>query len=90
MTSVVAITHRNGTCSMLTSAKLTEGYLVVEITRELNKEPLLHCFFIYINTMWSMLQQYLSALMSMYFPYVLLLIHHKATMLYTCALTSYS
>ena len=28
-----------------------------EITRELDKEPLLHCSSIYINTMWSVLQQ---------------------------------
>ena len=54
---VVATTHQNGTRSLLTSAKLTEGYLVVGITRELDKEPLLHCSFIYINTMWSVLQQ---------------------------------
>ena len=39
---VVATTRRNGTRSMLTSAKLSVGYLVVGITRELNKEPLLH------------------------------------------------
>jgi len=87
---VVATTHLNGTHSLLTLVKLTEGYLVVGITRELDKEPLLHCFSIYINTMWSVLQQYLSALMSMHHPHVLLLIHHKAIMLYTCALTSYS
>ena len=37
--SVVATTHQNSTCSMLTLAKLTEGYLVVRIIRELNKEP---------------------------------------------------
>jgi len=36
--AVIATTRRNGTCSMLTSAKLTEGYLVVGITRELDKE----------------------------------------------------
>jgi len=53
---VVATARRNSTCSMLTSAKLTESYLVVGIIRELNKEPSLHCFSIYINTMWSMLQ----------------------------------
>ena len=88
--SIVATTCRNGTCSMLTSAKLTEGYLVVGITRELNKEPSLHCSSIYINTMWSMLQQYLPALISIHCPHVLLLIHYKATMPYTCALTSYS
>ena len=64
---------------MLTSAKLTEGYLIVEITRELNKEPLLHCSSIYINYIWSVLQQYLAALMSMSLPHILLL---KAIMPY--------
>ena len=39
---VVATTHRNSTCGMITSAKLTEGYLVVGITRELDKEPSLY------------------------------------------------
>ena len=48
--SVVATTHQNGTCDMLTSAKLLVGYLVVGITRELDKEPSLHCSSIYINT----------------------------------------
>jgi len=70
---VVATTHQNGTHSMLTSAKLSEGYLVVGITRELNKEPLLHCSSIYINYIWFMLQQYLPALMSMPLSHVLLL-----------------
>ena len=56
--NVVATTRRNSTHSLLTSAKLSVGYLVVGITRELNKEPSLHCSFIYINYMWSMLQQY--------------------------------
>ena len=38
------------------------GYQVKSggITGELNKEPLLHCSFIYITYMWPMLQQYLS------------------------------
>ena len=53
---VVATTHQNGTCDMLTSAKLSVGYLVVGITRELDKKPSLHCSSIYINTMWSVLQ----------------------------------
>ena len=48
---VVATTRRNSTCDMLTSAKLSVGYLVVGITRELDKEPSLHYFSIYINTM---------------------------------------
>jgi len=55
---VVATTCQNGTCDMLTSAKLTEGYLVVGITRELDKELSLHCSSIYTNTSWCMLQQY--------------------------------
>ena len=54
-TGIVATTRRNGTCSMLTSAKLTEDYLVVEITKELDKELLLHYSSIYINIMWSVL-----------------------------------
>ena len=56
--NVVATTHWNGTHSMLTSAKLTEGYLVVGFIRELNKEPLLYCSSIYTIILWSMLQQY--------------------------------
>ena len=46
---VVTTTCWNGTCSLLTSAKLSVGYLVVGITRELDKEPLLHCYPIYIS-----------------------------------------
>ena len=80
--SVVVTTCQNGTCSMLTSAKLSVGYLVMGITRELNKKPSLHCSSIYINTMWSMLQQYLPALMSMPLPHVLLLIYHA---IYMCS-----
>ena len=53
--SVVATTHRNGTRSLLTSAKLSVGYLVVGFTRELDKELSLHCSSIYINIMWSVL-----------------------------------
>jgi len=75
ITAIVATTCWNGTRSLLTSAKLSNGYLVVGITRELDKEPLLYCSSIYINYMWSMLQQYLSALMSMHCPHVLLLIY---------------
>jgi len=40
--SVVATTRQNGTCDMLTSAKLSVGYLVVGITRELDKESSLY------------------------------------------------
>ena len=54
---VVATTRQNSTCSLLTLAKLSVGYLVVWITRELDKEPLLYCYPIYISYKWSMLQQ---------------------------------
>ena len=74
---VVATTRWNGTCSMLTSAKLTEGYLVVGITRELDKEPSLYYSSIYINTMWSVLQQYVY-LMSYYSSTMLLPQDHHA------------
>ena len=47
---IVAITHQNGTYDMLTSAKLSVSYLVVGITRELDKKLSLYCSFIYINT----------------------------------------
>ena len=47
--SVVVTTRWNGTCSVLTSAKLLTGYLIVGITRELNKELLLYYSSIYIN-----------------------------------------
>jgi len=53
---VVATTCQNSTCSLLTSAKLSDGYLVVGITRELDKEPSLHCYPIYISYKWSVLQ----------------------------------
>ena len=39
---IVATTCRNSTCSLLTSAKLLVDYLVVGITRELDKEPSLY------------------------------------------------
>ena len=52
---VVATIRQNDTCSILTSAKLSVGYLVMGITRELDKEPSLYCSSIYTNTMWSML-----------------------------------
>ena len=47
------------------------GYQVKSggITRELDKEPSLHCSSIYINTKWSMLQQCVS----------LMSIHHAST-----------
>jgi len=76
---VVATTRQNGTCSLLTSAKLLTGYLVVGITRELDKELLLHCSSIYINTKWSVLQQC-----------VYLMSYYSSTMPYPCALMSYS
>ena len=49
--NVIATTCWNGTHSLLTSAKLLTGYLVVGITKELDKELSLHCYPIYINYM---------------------------------------
>jgi len=77
LSPVVATTCRNGTCSMLASAKLSVGYLVVGIIRELDKEPLLHCSSIYINTMWFVLQQCVY-LMSYYSSTMLLPQGHHA------------
>jgi len=73
--SVVATTRRNGTRSLLTSAKLTEGYLVVGITRELDKKPsLYYLLYIYMAPGPCYNNIYL-ALKSMPLPHVLLLIH---------------
>ena len=71
---VVVTTRQNGTCSLLTSAKLSIGYLVVGIIRELDKEPLLHCSSIYTTISWSMLQQCVY----------LMSIHHAST---SCPIT---
>ena len=54
--------------------------------RELDKESLLNQSPIYTKSSWSVLLIINSALMSMLLPHVCL----KATMLYTCALTSSS
>jgi len=75
--NVVATTRQNSTCDMLTSAKFSVDYLVVGITRELDKEPLLHCSSIYINTRWSVLQQCIY-LMSYYSSTMLLPQGHHA------------
>ena len=68
---VVTTTCRNSTHSMLTSTKLSVGYLVVGITREYDKEPSLYCSSIYITYRWSMLQQCVY-LMSYYSSTILL------------------
>jgi len=75
MLYVVATTHRNGTRSMLTSAKLTEGYLVVGITRELDKEPSLYYpLYIYMAS-GPCYNNIYPALKSMPLLHILLLIH---------------
>ena len=71
---VVATTCQNSTRSLLTLAKLSIGYLVVGITRELDKEPSLHCSSIYITYRWSVLQQCVY----------LISIHHAST---SCPIT---
>ena len=73
--SVVATTCRNGTRSLLTSAKLSVGYLVVGITRELDKEPSLYYpIYIYMAS-GPCYNNIYPALKSMPLPHVLLLIH---------------
>ena len=72
---VVATTRWNGTHSMLTLAKLSVGYLVVGITRELDKEPLLYYpLYIYMAPGPCYNNIYL-ALKSMRLPYV----HYSST-----------
>jgi len=72
---VIATTCRNGTRDMLTSAKLSVGYLVVEITRELNKElSLYYLLYIYMAP-GPCYNNIYPALKSMPLPHVLLLIH---------------
>ena len=71
--SVVVTTSQNNFCSLLTSAKLLVGYLVVGITRELDKELSLHCYPIYTFTSQSVLQQcptMSSVLKAICLPYV--------------------
>ena len=73
--SVVATTRWNGTRSLLTSAKLLVGYLVVGITRELNKKSSLYYpLYIYMAPGLYYNNIYL-ALKSMHLPHVLLLIY---------------
>ena len=73
--TVVATTRRNGTCSLLTSAKLLTDYLIVGITRELDKEPSLYYpLYIYMASGLCYNDIY-PARKSMPLPHVLLLIH---------------
>ena len=89
---VIATTRQNSTRSLLTSAKLLTDYLVVGITRELDKEPSLYYpLYIYMAPGPCYNNIYL-ALKSMRHPHVhysSTCVFHKATMLSTCALMSY-
>ena len=73
---IVATTHRNGTHSLLTSAKLLTDYLVVGITRELDKElSLYYPLYIYMAPGPCYNNIYL-ALKFMPLPYI----HYSSTM----------
>jgi len=63
-------------------AKLSSGLSSNKwgITRELDKEPSLHCSSIYINYMWSVLQQYLTNPKVHASTSCPLLIHHASTL----------
>ena len=91
--TVVATTCQNSTHSMLTSAKLSVGYLVVGITRELDKVPLLYCSSIILQAPGPCYNNNYLPLC----PYIVLMFYYsstcvflKATMLPTYALMSYS
>jgi len=90
---VVATTRRNSTHSMLTSAKLTEGYLVVGIYKR-TRQGALAAFIYYIYT-WLLVHATTISIWPLSPCRYLMFITHppcvylKATMLPTCALTSY-
>jgi len=73
---------------ILQLAKLSSGLSSNEwgITRELDKEPLLHCSSIYIIYMWSVLQQYLTDPKVHAATSCPLLIHHAFTLRLPCFL----
>ena len=91
---VVATTHQNSTRSILTSVKLTIGYLVVGIYKR-TRQGALAALLLYLY------KYNVVRATTMCLPPVLLLIYHastsrppclylKATMSCLCALTSYS
>jgi len=90
---VVATTCQNGTYSMLTSAKLTEGYLVVGIYKRTRQEAL--ATFIYYIYTWLLVHATTISIWPLSPCCYLMSITHppcvylKATMLPTCALMSY-
>ena len=77
-TQTVVATTRHSRTNDLTTSKALSRLSSNEwgITRELDKEPSLHCFSIYINTKWSMLQQCVS----------LMSIHHVSSLRPPCFL----
>ena len=68
---IVVATTRHSRTNDLTTSKALSRLSSNEwgITRELDKEPSLHCSSIYINTKWSVLQHYVY----------LMSIHHAST-----------
>jgi len=85
---VVATTHHSRTNDLTTSKAFQWGYQVTNrgITRELDKEPLLHCSSIYITYKWSVLQQYLTDPKVHAATSYPLLIHHASTLRLPCFL----
>ena len=88
---IVVATTRHSRTNDLTTSKALSRLSSNEwgITRELDKEPSLYCSSIYITYKWSVLQQcvYLMSILISYYSSTC--VFHKATMLPTCALTSY-
>jgi len=73
LTSVVATTHRNSTCSLLTSAKLSIGYLVLGIYKR-TRQGALAALLLYLY------KYNVVHATTMCLPHVLLLIHHASYM----------
>ena len=91
---VVVTTRRNGTYSMLTSAKLTEGYLVVGIYKRTRQGALAVLLLFLYNL--QVVRATTVCLPHVHPPCFYLMsyysstcVFHKATMLPTCTLTSY-
>jgi len=90
--TVVATTCWNGTCSLFISAKLLTGYLVVGITRELDKEPSLYYpLYIYMapGPCYNNIYLALKSMPLSHVYYSSTCVFFKTTILPTCALTSY-
>ena len=88
--SIVATTCWNGTCSMLTSAKLSVGYLVVKENSTRSPHYIIHYIYTWLLVRTTTISIWpLSSCCYLMSYYSSICVFLKATMLSTCALTSY-